>query len=120
MPQTLPEGVVSGVLKSGWASTQAMARRRSGRARRRPAMAPAWGAAVAAENQQPLPVRDRRGDHGGLAGQEFGDEGPVPGPRVGVGPEAGLAGQVAVIPKIEARLPEPAQGPPAAPPRRGP
>ena len=42
IPQTLPDGVVSGVLKSPWASNQAIARRRPGWARRSPAIAPAW------------------------------------------------------------------------------
>ena len=42
IPQTLPDGVVSGVLKSPCASNQAIAYRASGRAARRPAIAPAW------------------------------------------------------------------------------
>ena len=42
MPHTLPDGVVSGVLKSPWASNQASPRRIPGRALRMPAMAPAW------------------------------------------------------------------------------
>ena len=42
IPQTLPDGVVSGVLKSPWASNQTRPSRRPGRARRRPAIAPAW------------------------------------------------------------------------------
>ena len=53
MPQTLPDGVVSGVLKSPWASNQASPSRVPGRARRRPASAPAWRRAVAAEHEEP-------------------------------------------------------------------
>ena len=40
MPQTLPEGVVAGMLKSPWASNYAMASRAFGRRRFRPAIAP--------------------------------------------------------------------------------
>ena len=42
MPQTLPDGVVSGVLKSPCASNHASPSRIPGRARRMPAIAPAW------------------------------------------------------------------------------
>ena len=42
MPQTLPDGVVSGVLKSPCASNHASPSRIPGRARRIPASAPAW------------------------------------------------------------------------------
>ena len=42
IPQTLPDGVRSGVLKSPCASNQAIASRRPGHAARSPAMAPAW------------------------------------------------------------------------------
>ena len=41
MPQTLPDGVVVGMLKSPWASNQAIARREAGKRRFRPAIAPA-------------------------------------------------------------------------------
>ena len=66
MPQTLPDGVVSGVLKSPWASNQAIANRRSGRAAPQAGHRPGVGRAVAAEDQRaasPAPgARERLGD----------------------------------------------------------
>ena len=57
IPQTLPDGVVSGVLKSPWASNQAIARRAAGRARAQPGHRPGMRGAVAAEDQEPRVVR---------------------------------------------------------------
>ena len=105
---------MSGVLQSPWASNQAIASRRSGSARRSPAIAPAWAQQSPPRTSSRSP-RDGRRDHLRLARQERGDLGAVLRPRVRVGLPARVDRDVAVIADLETAVtqlreqPEPPQ-----------
>ena len=96
MPQTLPDGVVSGVLKSPWASNQAIARRRSGSGAPEPGHRAGVGRAVAAEDEQSRLVGGSASPPSAAAtrsrsrGRNSQIRCPVLRPRVVVGHEPGL------------------------------
>ncbi len=103
MPQTFPDGVESGVLKSPCASNHAIARRPPGPAARKPAIAPACAVqSPPMMNSRAASARDRVRNHVPLPRQELADQVPILGSRIRVGHETRVDREITGVTKLDA------------------